>query len=184
MNRTRARFLLCLLVPMGCLLVAGMLGGELERRADAAGEITVIYFAEADSDGNGIPDNPFAVLSDEGLVWLASVENPDTGLQRTVAVRRVEPGLSADDEFATLDLDVLRLDGTPQRISVEVPRAVLEPGEIGVVLLSVAADAVSLLGKDEAALLAPGPEGVLVPGGQYVDVSVMVSNDRCATYTD
>lgn len=115
----RIRPLFCLLLPLAYLIA-------LAQHADAADETQIIYIHEADSDANGIPDDPFRVLSDESLIWLAEIRSPDTGLQRTVAAMRIEAGRTPG-ESASLDIEVLRTDGSLQQIALEIPRGILDP---------------------------------------------------------
>ena len=100
------------------------------------------------------------------MLWLAEVGDLSTGGTRTVAALRWDGPARDATDILSIDLDLVRQDGTPQRVLLEIPREILTAGETGVVLLSVAPDPVTLLGAREASLLAPEPRGVLVSGGQ------------------
>jgi len=128
--------------------------------------------SSADSTGDGWPDNPFAALGD-GDLWV-SVGGP-----RTVAALR----WSSDTGSQTTDLDVPRSGLPAQRILVEAPGTLAQDGEIAVLLIGVAPDLESLLG-DEAAGIAPHDGATLLSGGQYIEISVLISDDGGATFEE
>jgi hypothetical protein len=132
-----------------------------------------------DTDVDGMPDNPFLTLEEEGDTWLATVVAANN--TRTVGVTRWQ-GSSAKDAsnivFSVQDGDNL------QRLTVEVPRALLGMGETGMIILQSARTLESLLGAEEAALVAVLPAGGLARGGRFVHLSIIVSSDGGATYTE
>jgi hypothetical protein len=134
----------------------------------------------SDSNADAWPDDPFATLTD-GDLWYAAAP------ARTVAALRWQSGsgvppLSGDIE--TLYLEVTRSDNTIQRIRVQAPGTLAAPGETAVLLVGVASDLDSLFGADQAAAIAP-PEGFgLLPGAQYIEISVLISPDNGATFDE
>lgn len=142
----------------------------------------VIYHADrtqstpavsADGNSDGWPDNPFAALGN-GDLWLS------TGGPRTVAALR----WSDDDETQTIDLEVPRPGYGDQRILIESPGTLAALGEIAVMLVGVAPDLESLLGVTEAGGMAAYEGATLLPGGQYVEISVLISDDGGTTYDE
>ena len=132
-----------------------------------------------DTDNDGIPDNPYAALPLDGDTWVKAVDVAETGGTRTVGAARFEANVSAALREVPV---VMGLDG---RVTVSVPRALLQDTESGVVIVAVSEDAESLLGAEEAALLGGQPAGyTLVEGGRYAQVSVITSADGGANYQD
>jgi len=118
--------------------------------------------AEDDTDGNGIPDNPFLTLTAAGDAWLDAV-----------TVMRFE-----HDADAPL---VVVLDN----VTVTVPRALVNENETGIAMVAVSETLAALFGATEAALFDAAPaEYALVSGGRYVQVNVIKSADNGATYDD
>lgn len=134
--------------------------------------------SSADSNADGWPDNPFAALGD-GDLWVS------TGSPRTVAALRwsVSGGAGFQPAVQTIDIDVPRPGSSDQRIVIEAPGLLAETGEIAVLLIGVAPDLESLLGN-EAAGIAPHDGAALLSGGQYVEISVLISNDGGATFDE
>ena len=145
----------------------------------AATQFTLAEILPADdSDTNGIPDGPFAALPNEGDTWLRTVDIIETGGTRTVGLIRFE-GVAAE---AIGDVPIWLVIEPPEdparNVTVTVPRDVLAQGETAILIVELANDIETLYGPDEAALILPAPEGrVLIDGGQYVEVSILVSTD-------
>ncbi len=132
-----------------------------------------------DVDTNGIPDNPFLSLEQDGDAWLASVGAGAE--QRTVAASRWDGGIAkgaGNFVFSVQDGDNL------QRLTVEAPRNLIAPGETGVLLLQSARTLEALVGAQEAGRVAAIPAGGLARGGRFVHLSIIVSRDGGATYTE
>jgi len=130
----------------------------------------------ADADGNGLPDEPGAVLTEDGDTWVALTTDPDTDETRSSRVRRFEPG---DGELRAL---ATHPDFPGFELSVRVPRAVLREGEIGLVIVSLAPDTITLLGLFEAEQLSLEPGGGILEDSPYAEVSVLVSTDGGSTF--
>lgn len=88
---------------------------------------------------------------------------------------------SIAEETLYIDAEVQRTGDLPQSILIEVPYALAQPGESVVLLAVVARDLETLLGAEEAERIAQLPEGVMVTGGQYIEISVIVSLDNGLT---
>lgn len=150
--------------------------GTQEPASDLAPAFFTLDHAEpdADSDQNGLPDNPFVTLPGDNYTWYSTVVSPETGYPRAVGVARWE---GSEDHDGSLYL-VLQDPSNPRgKVVVSAPRALAQPGETGLLLVALASDPLTLLGAEEARLLAPQPNGDLVPGGQYVEISVLISVD-------
>jgi len=155
---------------------AGVFGEHLigatasEATKDSSDQVTLMI-AEipegADTDANGIPDDPFSALAD-GDLWA----------QDGVVVLRTEGGVpipaGAPNVVALANPDPANAD---QRLLATVSPSVLEPADSAVVILKAADDLVELLGADQAALVADPPAGYLVAGNLYGALNVAVSQD-------
>lgn len=149
---------------------------EVERQIS----FEVVAAPNADSDNNGLADDPFAVLSNAGDQW----NDTAAGTGRLVGLARFEStvvdGLSGDNAVVTV-ADPSRLT---RLISVAVPRAVLAPDESGVLLVSAGPDLDTVLGAAEASMVAEAPPGTLIERGAFVDVSVLTTSDNGATFDE
>ena len=134
-----------------------------------------------DVDGNGIPDNPFVALAQDGDGWLCTVEVPETVGLRTVALAHFD----ADEDDVPVVLLVENPEDVSRHVRVSVPRALVDDTEAAVVLVALSDDLESLLGPTEAGRLAPEPEGFTrVESGQYIAVSVIASTDGGSTFAE
>jgi len=134
-----------------------------------------------DVDGNGIPDNPFVALAQDGDGWLWTVEVPETVGLRTVALAHFD----ADEDNVPVVMLVENPEDASRHVRVTVPRALVDDTEAAVVLVALSDDLESLLGPTEAGRLAPEPEGFArVEGGQYIAVSVIASTDGGSTFAE
>ena len=134
-----------------------------------------------DVDGNGIPDNPFVALAQDGDGWLCTVEVPETVGLRTVALAHFD----ADEDNVPVVMLVENPEDTSRHVRVTVPRALVDDTEAAVVLVALSDCLESLLGSTEAGRLAPEPEGFArVEGGQYIAVSVIASTDGGSTFVE
>jgi len=156
------------------------------RPGTAVTAVSAFTLAQADAgddaDLNGIPDDPFAVTASEGNVCLAGVLVADTGAVRMVGATAWYGTDSAGD--AEVLLVVADPAAPERRISVTAPKALLAPGEQGVVLLTTADDLDTLLGASEAALLGRAPVEPLAEGARYIEASILVTADGGATFTE
>ncbi len=151
---------------------------------DAVTGETYLPIASDDSDFNGIPDNPFISLPGVGQVWLATVWNEDFTKVKTVVAERWNGATRNNEPTFIIDVDVQRSDDTLQRIVLEVPYALARRGESAAVLVAVASDLETLLGPTEAEQIAQLPNGFIVLGAQFIEVSVIVSEDGGATFSE
>ena len=137
-----------------------------------------------DTDLNGIPDNPFVSLPGVGEVWASTLRVEETGFLKSVVAKRWNGALQNNEETFLIDIEVQRDANTPQRILIEVPYTLAEPGEALVLLVCLAPDLDTLLGSEQAALVSPEPNGSMVSGGQYIEISILVSTDDGLSYDD
>jgi hypothetical protein len=140
--------------------------------------VNFIVRAGIDADADGFLDNPFADLLLDGDSWVATVQVGDC--PRTIVMTTWFGGVEGDDPIM---VTIPRADLPDQVLNVSVPRGLLVPGEQAVLIVAFACDLPSLLGAEEAALLAADP-GSLVDGAAPFDVSIIVTNDGGATFYD
>lgn len=116
----------------------------------------------ADTDGNGIPDNPLNVLKADRDAWIFVADDRAIGVLRFDGRFSEEPAVLAianGGEYA-------------QPVTIAVSPTVLEAGEIGILIVQ-ASDTME-----------SGLSPVLTPGGQYVAVSILVSNDGAESFAE
>jgi hypothetical protein len=140
--------------------------------------------AQDDVNNNGIPDNPFATLALEGDSWIHTVDGAKTGDTLVVGAARFEGG-SADDPDAPVVLVLDSADDPSREVQVTVPRELACAGETGIVLVALSNDLETLLGSQDAALVGIAPDGQqLANGGQYIEISVLLSPDNGQTFDE
>ena len=106
--------------------------GEPEYSAGILDTITGRTFTPLisdDADRNGIPDNPFTSFPGVGEVWASTLRVEETGFLKSVVVKRWNGALQNNEDTFLIDIEVQRDANTPQRILIEVPYTLAEPGE-------------------------------------------------------
>lgn len=131
-----------------------------------------------DSDNNGLLDNPFTDLTQDGDQWNSVV--PGVNCPRAVAMLTWFGNFNST---APVQVTLVRSDDPTQAVTVSVPRNVLASDEQGVLIVMIACDLPSLLGVDEASKLAAEPENKIA-GGVPFEVSVIVTSDGGAHFWD
>jgi hypothetical protein len=140
--------------------------------------------SQDDANGNGIPDNPFVSLAVEGDTWVHAVAQAKNAGPLMVGMTRFE-GAGPGDPDAPVVLAVARLNDPSQAVLVTVPRDLLDVSETGLVLVALSDRPEALLGSDGAARLGPQPAGYrLIPGGEYIDISVLTTRDGGITFDE
>jgi hypothetical protein len=154
-------------------------GGFGQTMAAADARFTIERAAASDdADGNGFPANPFLTLPDDRDIWLSCVEVPSTTAKLlTQAVRWERSG-----QYPAVQAVLASPYDPAKRIIVNAPDSLLEPGEIGVLVVSAAPDLLTLLGSTEALQLGSLPPSDLVFGAGYLHLGIVVSADDGVTY--
>ena len=145
--------------------------------------------SNADTTGSGLPDNPFVLGMGWNDFW---VSNVDTGYgERRVLVTPLDEADLDDVEPEKRQLVEIPPEGVkvalqdpedPARIvTVAVPEGLLEEGELGLLVFHTADSAEALVGEEQAALL-PDAGKMPVDYGQYVELSILVSDDDGASF--
>ena len=154
-------------------------GGPLTVETTAT--FTVAVAAGADLDGNGVPDDPFATLAMPGDIWAATITSSDTGMDRAI-VARAFAGAPAN---GNIELQVVSATDPGAAVLVSVPQGVIAATDMAIVLVQTAPDLATLLGDsrdtDDLANDVPGPT---VPGGEFVDISIVTTTDGGATFSE
>jgi hypothetical protein len=133
-----------------------------------------------DANGNGIPDALDDTLPEAGDLWIGTVNVPGGGTRVVQATRFTRTSTGGARVVASASTP-----GAPgRRVIVSVDPNLLLTGETGFLLLRWAPTAAALLGVVEAGKLGPEPEGGLVPGGQFAQISILVSNDDGLTFDE
>lgn len=144
--------------------------------------VNVRIQAAQDVNANGFLDSPFQALAAPGDGWLAEVAAENCA--KAVRMVRWMGDCGAPDPSNPFVTATVALPGDPsQSLTVSVPRGLLECGQDGILVVSIACDLESLLGPVEAARLAVPPTS-LVAGGVYFEVSVLVSANGGQSYAE
>lgn len=128
-----------------------------------------------DNDLNGLLDNPFGGLNDDGDQWTAVVQGEEC--DRTVSMMAWRRGAG------NVVMAVPRAEYPVQVLTVTVPKSLIAENEEGILIAAVSCDFPSLLGPAQAAQLADLPD-LMVPGGVPFEVSIIVSNNNGATFAE
>ncbi|MFP4500508.1 MAG: immunoglobulin-like domain-containing protein [Candidatus Hydrogenedentota bacterium] len=153
-----------------------------ENSRDLTAESAVVTFTvvspeeEQDQDGNGIPDNPFAALPDEGDSW-DSIVPIEGACDRAV---KLVSFFGSAEGGEPVTATVVNPDDPTQAVTVTVPReGVVGEGEQGILIVAIACDVFSLLAPEDAGELERDlPSDSLAAGAAAVEVSVIVPLDE------
>jgi hypothetical protein len=128
--------------------------------------------AGSDANNDGFPDDPALQLTEHGDTWNASATEPTTGATRTVLVVRLDGATAQGEETIAAVTDPIN---PARRVHVRVPAGLILPDETALLVMLYAPDKTTLLGPAQAALMGTEPSGGLAAGGQFVEVSLLVS---------
>ena len=133
--------------------------------------------ADADANGDGLPDDPFALALSGGDYWRDRVvkNNGNRDVILGAIPRPGEDGSSA----RSLVLALSHPDGLTGVVLVTVPSGFLAAGEEGLVIVQTSAQLPALSNQSSDA---DAPTYSLVAEGFYVAVAVIVSTDNGQTY--
>jgi hypothetical protein len=147
-------------------------------RGAAVSEVKSFSIIEAvDNDANGILDNPFLNMPGNGDLWQANVATEDCG-ERAVLLRSWRAEGSGD-----ITASLVNPANPSQSIIVTVKRGLLVEGEQGILIVSMACSLESLFDPFSVSKLVDTLPAGPISGQSFVDISVIVSSDNGATYT-
>jgi len=149
---------------------------DIETGCTAEAEVEFNVQPGTDEDNNGLPDNPFTQLPNDGDRWDAVVDGANC--PRAISMVSWMNAAGAD-----VILTVVRPDDETQSVTVTVPRGLISAGEQGIAIVSISCDLISLLGAAESAKVAAEPEN-LVAGGVPFQVSIITSSDGGVNFTE
>lgn len=147
---------------------------------------TTVSLADTDTvddDENGLPDQPFTALDSTDDRWYAAVVLEEQELRAVTWMRAIK----ADDPDALGNevVAVLRSpDNTGQKLTVTFDRRLIEGTQLALLTVRYAPTLSALVGATEAAEFTREPSGALDGDGQYVAISILVSNTGGATYSE
>jgi len=132
--------------------------------------------ATLDKNSNRLPDDPFNTLTECGSTWFGSGLSTDTGQPYSLGMIRFAGACGSEKANVNGPTAVtLQNPANPaQSVTVTVPEGLLYQGQEGILLVQMAPDLTSLYGATEASIFGMEP-GALVAGGQYVEVSLLVT---------
>lgn len=135
-----------------------------------------------DADSNSLPDDPFVLLDAPGDRWVS------TGAFAGAAADLISAALVlyGDDAKQTgsggASITLTPPDASGQSIEMDLPDGLVADNEVGIVFVQAAVDLGSLVGTVEENNFTREPSGVLVEGGVYTAVTVIVSDDNGKTF--
>jgi len=149
-----------------------------EDRGAAVSDIADFSVIDAvDNDANGILDNPFLNMPGNGDLWQANVPTAGCG-QRAVVMRSWQ--LEGDGDItATL----VNPANSSQSLNVSVKRGLLNEGEQGILIVSLACSLESLFDPFSVDKLVNNLPAGPISGQAFADISIIVSSDNGNTYT-
>ena len=136
---------------------------------------------DADSNGGGFPDDPFALGLATGDLWRASSPvSGDESVVREISIAGLDGPASRSGQSEAITVALQDPERPERLVTVAVPEGLLEFGESAVVTVVAADtfDAVPAAGSD----LPPLPDYVPVSHGWYLFVEILVSRDGGLTF--
>lgn len=153
---------------------------DLGTGATLSDALTFIVIGAVDANNDGVPDNPFDAMPNDGDTWEAVV--PSANCQKAVKAVTV---IGSAVPGAPVVVTLANPDDPTQSVTVTVPRELVADGEHGVIIVAISCDAASLLFPEDSALLDDDlPSDLLVAGAAFVEISVIVSSDGGATFDE
>ncbi|MDQ1256039.1 MAG: hypothetical protein QG656_635 [Candidatus Hydrogenedentes bacterium] len=137
--------------------------------------------ATADTDGNGIPDNPFMLLTQDGDLWMTRVKPAGLSDYRRACVARWNGKATGGKDITAI---IAEASFPNQLVTVTVPGSLFGAGDTGILIVEAARDLDTLLGTAEADKLDNTPFDAIVGNSWYVEVSVLKSQDGGTTYSE
>lgn len=136
-----------------------------------------------DADENGLPDAPFPAMNSSDDRWFAAakLESQD---DRVVTWMRTISGEDPDALGNEVVAALRSPDNTGQTLTVTFDRRMIEGTQIALLVVRFAPTLAALAGDTEAAEFTREPSGALDGAGQYVAISVLVSNNNGTTYSE
>lgn len=129
--------------------------------------------ADADQDGNGIPDNPFVTLAADGDTWCA------VSAERKFHILR----MNGDGAHAVAQSPAVFTIGPDplHQWTVMASESAIAEDEAGIVIVGLAASGESLVSGSLAPLT---PTAGLTAANAFLAVNILTSTDGGATYTE
>ncbi|MBI1318560.1 MAG: hypothetical protein GC168_06390 [Candidatus Hydrogenedens sp.] len=154
-------------------------------RADATLDFRSITATE-DSDFNGLPDTPFVTLNKEDDRWLSRVLLEGEDAQAVTWMRTFYGNsISAlDTPLDTIQLALTSPETPGQQVIASFHPALVGSNEIAIFVVRFAPTLRNLVGGSEALEFAREPGGTLRGTGQYVLVSILVSSNSGASFSE
>jgi hypothetical protein len=150
------------------------------RTVSVTSAFTLVFTDPAvDVDGNGLPDDPFRLLG-EGDTWVDAL--PESGARNTAAV--LWTGGAGTHAGSTITAAFADPRDPERHVVVTVPPTVALAGETAVLLVAASEDLAAILEGDVASLFDTEPSPGLLPGGQYVGMSILITTDGGATFDE
>lgn len=138
-----------------------------------------------DPDGNGIPDFPFSLGLQPGDSWVSTA----AGSTRQVVIVPLEDNFSKQATASAVPgttATIADAENDGQSVSAFAPLGLIGEGEIGYLMLIVADTLEDLLdeGADGAISALPAGQTAPIAGAPFADVSILVSSDGGATFSE
>ncbi len=139
-----------------------------------------------DSNGNGLPDAPFAALNGTTDTWRATGQFADAAFTLLGAASAMYGYTIEQAPFPDATSITLASPHNPgQTLTVKASQSLLAEGERGVLIVAMAPDAISLMGSTHAARAdGVAPSTALDPDAEYIHVSLIISDDNGVTFNE
>jgi len=149
----------------------------------AEATVSLVDTDTVDSEEDGLPDDPFGAMSGSDDRWYAAATlegEEDRVVTWIRAIRGDDPS-----ELGNLITTELRSpESTGQKLTLTFDRRLIEGTQLALLVVRFAPTLSALVGATEAAEFTREPSGALDGAGQYLALSILVSNNNGATYSE
>ena len=142
---------------------------------------TIMVVGVVDTNDDGIPDDPFVDLPNDGDVFDSTVP----GANCDVVTRLVTIVGEADPGAETVVITLVNPDDASQSVTVTVPRALVFEGETAIVVVRIACDPESMIVDGDATELTSDlPVDLEISGAIFAEVSILISTDMGGNFSE
>lgn len=146
-------------------------------------KVSLVDTDTVDSEEDGLPDDPFGAMSGSDDRWYAAA-TLDGEEERVVTWIRAIRGDDPTELGNLITAELRSPESTGQKLTLTFDRRLIEGTQLALLVVRFAPTLSALVGSTEAAEFTREPSGALDGAGQYLALSILVSNNNGATYSE
>jgi len=135
-----------------------------------------------DNDGNGLPDNPFALNLGPNDSYVNVVEI--NGVKKVVVVKPLAGSAKGNLPAGGTTISASDPDDASRTVAATFPAGLVGDGETGLAILEIADDLETLVGAQPGDDILALPGDGIVDGALFAEVSALISTDGGATFSE